>query len=259
MLCAGAYGADSPSVFDLVTECDLLAAHPADPQRMADGIADDEIVPRLAIMACQTAIKRAPNDPRHQFHMGRAQLALGRKTEAKGYFDAAAKQNYAAAYAYLGDMYQFGLGVTADAATALSYYKRALQGEFQPAEEQIKQLTFDPALFVSSAISQLHDRTFNIAATAKEPLLRNYVFNVVLNSMEECGSFLKPASLARFYLFRYPKGSWSIEQEDDIMVMIQTSVGEFDAKTFLERYGCNGPVAKRVFANMDYYFASYKP
>ena len=255
----GVASAQESSVFDLITECDLLAAHPADPQRMADGVVDDEIVPRLAITACQAALKKAPNDPRHSFHMGRAQLALGRRAEAKTYFDAAAKQKYAAAFAYLGDMYQFGLGVQANAATALDYYKKALQGEFQPAEDQIKQLTFDPSLFVSSAIAELYNRTFDIGATAKEPLLRNYVFNVVLNTMEECGSYLKPGSLARFYLFRYPKGSWSAEQEEDIMVMIQTSVGEFDAKTFLERYGCNGPVAKRVFANMDHYFGSFKP
>src|SRR5688572_17258517 len=99
---AAPVGAAESAIFALVTECDLLAAHPADPQRMSDGVSDDEIVPRLAITACQAAMKKAPNDPRHAFHMGRAQLALGRKAEAKTYFDAAAKQNYAAAFAYLG-------------------------------------------------------------------------------------------------------------------------------------------------------------
>ena len=41
------------SVLDLVDECDVLAAHPDDTQRMAEGVADDQIVPRLAIMACE--------------------------------------------------------------------------------------------------------------------------------------------------------------------------------------------------------------
>src|SRR6202023_83825 len=48
------------SVLDDVDECDSLAAHPSDPERLADGVADDAIVPKLAVAACEAAVKRSP-------------------------------------------------------------------------------------------------------------------------------------------------------------------------------------------------------
>jgi len=44
-----------------------------------------------------------------------------------------------------------------------------------------------------------------------------------------------------------------------VMVAVQTSVGEYDAEIFLERYGCDGPVAKKVFKNINEAFATFQP
>lgn len=250
------------SVFDLVTECDILAAHPDDPQRMAEGVADDEIVPRLAIMACEDALEQDADEPRFAFQIARALLAVGRENEAYNYFVKAAETDYPAAEAYLGDYFQFGLGdVKQDAAQALAKYKKAVAGEFKIAESQIEQLTFNPSAYVTPAAKYFFAREFSQIKTESDlssqggRLFRNYVFNLVLPIIEECDDVLKPTNLANFYLYRYPAG-WNQEQDENIHIAIQTSIGEFDAQVFLDRHGCDGPVAKQFFENLNAYFGS---
>lgn len=101
--------------FRLIDDCDILTAHPSDPQRMAEGIADDQIVPRLAILACDDAINLNLDQPRFTFQPGRALLAIGREDEAFALFEEASEADYAAAWAYLGDAYPSGLGTAATA------------------------------------------------------------------------------------------------------------------------------------------------
>lgn len=240
------------SIFDLVSECDMLAAHPEDPQRMADGVTDDDIVPRLAIMACEDAVTSDPDEPRYAFQLGRGLLALGRKDKAKEQFERASKAGYAAAEAYIGDIYQFGHGVPQDSKKALAHYQKAIAGEFKIAESQIEQLTFDPSLYVSSAIGDLYSGSYQRINSQSDRLLRNYLHNFVLATMKECESFLTPKSVVNFYLYRYPS-DYNPEQ-DDIGVAIQTSVGEFDAEVFVRRHGCEGPVAKQLFRNINKFF-----
>lgn len=242
------------SIFDLVTECDMLAAHPEDPQRMADGVPDDEIVPRLAIMACEDAVTSDPEEPRYAFQLGRALLALGRKEKAREQFERAAKAGYAAAEAYIGDLYQFGFAVTQDSKKALEHYRKAVAGEFKIAESQIDQLTFDSGLYVSRAIGDLYTGDFQRVTGQSDKLLRNYLHNFVLATMKECEAFLTPKSLVNFYLYRYPTDY--NPDDDTIGVAIQTSVGEFDAEVFVRRHGCEGPVAKQLFGNIIKFFSA---
>ena len=82
------------SVFDDVDECDVLAAHPADPERLADGVADGALVPRLAVKACEAAVKQNPNELRFAYQLGRAYLAANRKDNAAEQFKRAADGNY---------------------------------------------------------------------------------------------------------------------------------------------------------------------
>ena len=125
---------DGVSVMDLVEECDVLAAHPDDPQRMAEGVDDDKIVPRLAVLACEDAMKRQPDDPRFVFQLGRALLARGDKEKALTLFQESARKNYAVAYGYIGDAYQFGNAVPIDPAVAAENYKKAAAAGFEPAK-----------------------------------------------------------------------------------------------------------------------------
>lgn len=240
------------SIFDLVTECDMLAAHPEDPQRMADGVSDDDIVPRLAIMACEDAIASDPEEPRYAFQLGRALLAMGRKEKAREQFEQAAKARYAAAEAYIGDLYQFGHAVPQDSKKALEHYRKAIAGEFKIAETQIEQLTFDRSQYVSSAIGDLFMADFQRVTTQSDKLLRNYLHNFVLATMKECESYLTPKSVVNFYLYRFPTDY--NPDDDSIGVAIQTSVGEFDAEIFVRRHGCDGPVAKQLFGNINKFF-----
>lgn len=254
VLVAGAAAAQpkDSSVFELVQDCDLLAAHPEDPQRMAEGVADDAIIPRLAITACQGPAERSGEDARFAFQLGRALLSQGRKREAVAQFEKAAKADYAAAHAYLGDAYQFGYHVPVDSAKAIEHYRKAIAGGFESARRQIDQLTFDPSRFVAGAIGDLYGGRFDALRKA-DPKLRNYVFNFAQQIMEACGPVLEPPNVPGLYIFRYPPG-WTIQTDEQIGVAVQTSVGEYDAGAFLTRHGCEGPVAKRLFLNMNQFF-----
>lgn len=247
------------SILDLVNECDLLAAHPEDPERMADGVADDDIVPRLAIMACEDAVLTEPDEPRFAFQLGRAFLTVGRKEKAKEQFERAAQQGYAAAEAYLGDFYQFGLGVKQDTNRALAQYRKAVAGEFKAAESQIEQLTFDPSQYVSHAIAEFYNGNFSAISNQSDKILdqlfRNYIYNFVVASMNNCERFLEPKSLVNFYRYRYPS-DWAPEQEDSIQIAIQASVGESDSEVFIKRHGCEGQVAKQLFGNINKFFGA---
>lgn len=243
------------SIFDLVTECDLLAAHPDDPNRVAEGVADDEIVPQLAIIACENAIEDSVGEPRYTFQLGRAYLALGRKSEAREMFSEAADEDYAAAMAYLGDIYQFGLGVDVDGDRASDYYEKAVAGDFEAAKSQIEQLAFKSDLYVSKTIAAFYERDFEtVKSQSQNPALRNYVFNFVLTASKECDAFMDPISLVKFYRYRYPAGYNAEDEWQNVIIGIQTEIGEHDAGLFLERHGCEGPVAKTLMSNFNRYF-----
>lgn len=252
--------AQESTVLDLIFECDVLAAHPADPERMVDGLSDDSIVPRIAILACEDAIKTEPNEPRFTFQLGRALLAVGREDEAFAYFQKASEADYAAAWAYLGDAHQFGLGTSVDGQKAYQAYQKALELGFLEAEAQIEQLTFDPSLYTLPFIEFFYNGKYDqIAGVVNDPAssatARNYIFNVVQTLLYECEPFLKPENVPALYSFRYPQG-WTQEDDNTIAVAIQTEVAEYDAATFLRRHGCDGLIAHHMFDSMNRYFAT---
>lgn len=248
----------SISVLDLVHDCDLLTAHPDDVNRYSDGIADDLLIPALAIPACEQAVADDPSNLRFEFQLGRALLAGQRREDALTRLTSAADKNHPVAWAYLGDIYQFGLGVPVDPQKAFESYSKALAGGFETAQIQIDQLQFNPALYTAEFLPAFFSGNFDeIRAKADDAslrwLVRNYVFNVVVTMMNECGPILEPASVPRLYRYRYPAG-WTADADADVAVAIQTSVSEYDAATFLRRHGCDGAVAKHVFANINAFF-----
>lgn len=254
--------AQEVSVLDLVNECDILAAHPDDPERYAEGVADDKIVPKLAIRACEKALENARDEPRFHFQLGRALLASHKEQDALVHFLKATEASYAAAWAYLGDVYQFGLGAEINAQKALEAYKKARDGGFEIAKNQVEQLQFDQTMYTGEFLALFFKRDFGgIDSKSNDSgignLARNYVFNLVLTLTGECNSVLKPTNVPSFYRYRYPQ-HWTVQSDENVAVAIQTSVAELDAQTFTKRHGCEGAVAKHVFSQMDAYFARFK-
>jgi TPR repeat protein len=237
------------SVLDDVDECDSLAAHASDPERLADGVADDAIVPKLAIAACEAAVKRLPEQPRFTFQLGRAYGAANRQKDAFMQYQKAGEQGYGAALAYLGDAYQFGHGAEVNAEKALDAYRKAAAKGFVPAQGQIEMLTFDPAMYVLPAMGLLNAGDLANLRAPDAPL-QAYLFGIALALGNECGSVLTPKAVFSLYNRRYPP-TWTPEADAPVNVSIMGSIAEYDAKLFLRRHGCEGPVAARVKDNLN--------
>jgi TPR repeat protein len=105
-------------------DCDRLAAHPADPNKVGPGVQWDIMNARAAIKACEKAVKRYPNAVRFQFQLGRALLRAQRRDQGLPYLFAAAEQNYVVAFANIGGTYQFDLGNYAE---AIKWYRRGAE------------------------------------------------------------------------------------------------------------------------------------
>ena len=95
-----AAGVDQP------TECDTLAAHKLDPDRMAAGVDMESIVPRLAIAACEAAVAQYPGEARFHYLLGRAFLSANRTADSIAQFQRAAEAGYAMANYNLGLAYE---------------------------------------------------------------------------------------------------------------------------------------------------------
>lgn len=92
-----------------MTECDQLAAHPSDTQRVGPGVQIDLMDWRNAIRACGDALKTYPNTARFQYQLGRALMRGDRRDEALPYLVQAADNGHLAAFANIGNLYAVGL------------------------------------------------------------------------------------------------------------------------------------------------------
>ncbi|MCB1880508.1 MAG: SEL1-like repeat protein [Gammaproteobacteria bacterium] len=253
---------ESTSVLDRVTDCDILAAHPNDPARHAEGVFDDEIIPELVLETCEQSITSAQSEDewaRFAFQFGRGLLAAGNAKEAIEQFVEAAKAGSAAAEGYLGDAYQYGEGVSVDIVQALKHYRAAVDGGFGIAETQISGLTFDKNNFVApELIGGVYSRNSSLDSIGANEVERNHLFTFVETLLRECGSFLNPDELKTLYDFRYPNG-WAAELEaTNLDLLKSTSLAEYDAKRFEEFYGCDGAVATQMFRNLSSMLGSKK-
>ena len=55
-----------------ITECDIQAAHPSDPDHVGEGRSSSQVVTHRAIPACRAAIEAFPDNPRFHYQLGRA-------------------------------------------------------------------------------------------------------------------------------------------------------------------------------------------
>ena len=109
----------------IVHQCDILAAEPADPQRVAPPTRDGLVNLRNAARACAAALKSEPDNPRFLFQFGRILDIAGRYDWAKGFYNRASAQNYSAALTNLGYMAISGHGGPQDFEAAHRFYMQA--------------------------------------------------------------------------------------------------------------------------------------
>lgn len=250
------------SVFDAVDECDILAANPLDPERMAEGVSDDAIIPRLAVSACESAVKAAPAELRFAYQLGRAHLAAGHKDAAEAQLKRAAQGSYAAAFAAQADMgvdsvkgqNLHELVNTTDsirvAGNALKSFAelhgKALQGGYAASQHRMEMLSFDATIYTHKIVGEINRGDFNAARQeAQKPDVRAYLYTFITNIISQCGPVIDAQTVARLAAYRFG-GSITTEQEDSPAVGIQALVGEIDAQRFVKRHGCDGPVPQIV-------------
>ncbi|MEM7318765.1 MAG: SEL1-like repeat protein [Pseudomonadota bacterium] len=137
----------------IVHECDRLAAHPRDSQRVTDGMSFDRIDSSRAVAECTAALRDYPGTPRFLFQLGRAHDRAERYGEARDAYNQAAESDYAIAMNSLAYLYAHGEGVAKDKATAAYWYERAAQNEHVPAMMNIAQ-----ALADGDGVDQNHER-----------------------------------------------------------------------------------------------------
>lgn len=113
--------------------CDLAAADHLDPEGVGFARFANEIEPEAAVLACQAAVQREPQNARFHYQLGRALAALRRYDEARTAWDTARKMghsraSYAIGNAILNEARETG-GSAIEAAPeeAMAYYREGAE------------------------------------------------------------------------------------------------------------------------------------
>ncbi len=77
-----------------VTQCDLIAGHPSDPERVTVGVSQDEMDKPAAIAACHAALDTDPDNPRLNYLLARAYGYSGMHTKSDPYRTKALNAGY---------------------------------------------------------------------------------------------------------------------------------------------------------------------
>ena len=104
-LCLIALLAAEPATADPApTECDLLAGHPSDPDRVGAGVPTAQVRAwnEAAIAACSRDVAARPTEHRLRYNLGRALFYRGRSAEALRELEAAAGARHRQAQFVLG-------------------------------------------------------------------------------------------------------------------------------------------------------------
>jgi TPR repeat protein len=92
----------------VVTDCDRLAAHPNDPDRVTAGVPERQVDTAAAIAACKLAVAADPANGRLNYQLARALGYAGRGKEAAPYREAAVQADYPQALFVVGYIHLFG-------------------------------------------------------------------------------------------------------------------------------------------------------
>jgi Sel1 repeat len=121
-------------------ECKQLSNVPDDGTPLAvarEDPASKKIDLSQAEAACRSVLRADPTNPTFMFQLGRA-LSLGNKRrEAIKYYLDAADRGHAGAMNDLGGIFEYGVGVSKNLATALVWYERCAK-EYQLGQELVR-------------------------------------------------------------------------------------------------------------------------
>ncbi|MCC2098411.1 MAG: sel1 repeat family protein [Hyphomicrobiales bacterium] len=239
---------DIEDILSVVDSCDLLAAHPDDPLRVAPGVSDGEMVPRLALKACKAALESSVDVARHAFQLGRAFLEIDDRGNAIKLFRRAADAGSAIALMYLGDAEQFGWQGDPNPDKALEYYTLARDLGMPTAQLSIDQVTLDPAIFTSGFMIDVLARNDakTAAAYARKEFASAYLYAFALDLADECGAFLRPESVETLQNYRFPVGWSAAAEENDEELGLQDVLAGYDVEVLVDRHGCSGAVIESV-------------
>ncbi len=117
---------------EAVTECDRLASHGSDPERVAPGVSQSGMRKAAAIAACLANTELQPENRRLHYLLGRAYFYSARPDDAMPHLIFAADAGHRQAQFVLGYIYDGGLqGVEQDRCKAEQLWLRsARQGRF---------------------------------------------------------------------------------------------------------------------------------
>ncbi|MDX2223302.1 MAG: hypothetical protein SFV21_11160 [Rhodospirillaceae bacterium] len=109
---------DSSEAGARVTQCDRLAAHPSDTQKLAPGIAQADVDIAAAKQACHAALDQNPGDGRTLYQLGRGYFYNDEKDQGIAYFRQSAAAGYAQGQFVLGLILMQGNGAEPDTCAA---------------------------------------------------------------------------------------------------------------------------------------------
>jgi uncharacterized caspase-like protein len=105
-----------------VLDCDLIAASPTDPERMAAGKTFGELNGAEGVNACRAAIAKYPNTPRFEFQLARSLQKTENYAEAAQLYSRLVEHGYLAALTNYGWLLTNGQGVTKNEGAAVKLY-----------------------------------------------------------------------------------------------------------------------------------------
>jgi TPR repeat protein len=113
ILLAGAVvlGLSGPALAaDEITECDRLAAHGSDPERIAPAVSESGMDKAAAQSACEAAVAKDPTNRRLRYQLGRAYFYDGKFDKGMPHLELAAKAGSQQAQFVLGYIIDTGQG-----------------------------------------------------------------------------------------------------------------------------------------------------
>jgi TPR repeat protein len=124
----------------VVTACDVWASDPDDPDRVAPGIAWGLINIREAIRDCSIALAEDPDNPRLNYHLGRALSEANRYEDAVRFYTRSVELGYPIAHVSLGILYRNGFGVEVDETRTAELWMTAAEQGVQLAQVGLAKL-----------------------------------------------------------------------------------------------------------------------
>lgn len=125
----GLGGAAAGGASPTPTECDRLAGHPSDPDKVVEGVSQAQVLswPNAAVRSCEMAVAAEPGNARVRYQLGRVLFYTGRPADALPHLEASAAARHRQAQFVLGLFYTDGVKdvLEADACRAMALWQDA--------------------------------------------------------------------------------------------------------------------------------------